>query len=271
MAEPFGIVAGAIGIASAFSACVECFGYVQQARNFGQDLQTNLLTLDGAQLRLARWGEGVGIYNDPKLGRPSATAQEIQYAKEVLIQILALFAKTSDVSKKYRSNAKPSDDLSIYKLDEMDGAVIELHGKLRDRARGSQKGAGVLKLTSWAIYRKKEFKELLDGILLLIDNLERTFPVPTTETQLLEEDIKVIAQNSKTVDESIRKELIAVISGHRYTNIDVQGKAHTGDSFGVDWNGKVTGNSHTFDSIVIGAGAKAQLGNSFGQKGFWDD
>ena len=32
MAEPFSITAGAVGIAAAFSACVDCFGYVQLGR-----------------------------------------------------------------------------------------------------------------------------------------------------------------------------------------------------------------------------------------------
>lgn len=55
MAEPFGIVAGAIGIASAFTACVDCFEYVQFGRHFGRDFQTNQLALDCARLRLTWW------------------------------------------------------------------------------------------------------------------------------------------------------------------------------------------------------------------------
>ena len=35
MAESFGIVAGAVGIAAAFTACVDCFGYVRFARHYG--------------------------------------------------------------------------------------------------------------------------------------------------------------------------------------------------------------------------------------------
>jgi hypothetical protein len=43
MAEPFGTVAGAIGIASSFTACVDCFEYVQFGRYFGRDFQTGKL------------------------------------------------------------------------------------------------------------------------------------------------------------------------------------------------------------------------------------
>jgi hypothetical protein len=43
-----------------------------------------------ARLRLTRWGEPVNIYDDPRLGRPDATAAEIQVAKDILLQTLVL-------------------------------------------------------------------------------------------------------------------------------------------------------------------------------------
>jgi hypothetical protein len=98
MAEPFGIVAGAIGIASAFTACVDCFEYVQFGRHFGRDYETSQLALNYARLRLTRWGESVNIYDDPQLGRQDATAAEIQLAKDALLQILVLFADTESIS-----------------------------------------------------------------------------------------------------------------------------------------------------------------------------
>jgi hypothetical protein len=77
MGELFGIVAGAVGIAAAFTACVDCFNYVQLGRRFGQDYQTDILSLSCARLRLTRWGQAVDIYGDTKLGRADATAAEI--------------------------------------------------------------------------------------------------------------------------------------------------------------------------------------------------
>jgi hypothetical protein len=61
MAEPFGIVAGAVGIAATFKACVDCFEYIQLGRHFGRDYQTDLLSLNCARLRLTRWGQAVNI------------------------------------------------------------------------------------------------------------------------------------------------------------------------------------------------------------------
>ncbi len=54
MAEPFGITAGAVGIAAAVTACVDCFSYMQLGRHFGRDFQTDLLALNCARLRLTR-------------------------------------------------------------------------------------------------------------------------------------------------------------------------------------------------------------------------
>jgi hypothetical protein len=81
MAEPFGIIAGAIGILSTFTACVDCFKYIQLGRHFGRDFQTDQLPISCARLRLTRYGESVNIYNDPCLGKPDATAPEIQTGK----------------------------------------------------------------------------------------------------------------------------------------------------------------------------------------------
>jgi hypothetical protein len=105
MAEPFGIAAGAIGIATAFTACIDCFEYIQFGHNFGRDFQTDQLALSCARLRLTRWGKSVDIYNDSRLGKPDATASEIQVAKDTLLQILVLFADTEGISKKYKMAA----------------------------------------------------------------------------------------------------------------------------------------------------------------------
>lgn len=56
MAEPFGIIAGAISISSAFTACVDCFEYIQLGRHFGRDFQMDQLAIGCARLRLTLYG-----------------------------------------------------------------------------------------------------------------------------------------------------------------------------------------------------------------------
>jgi hypothetical protein len=74
MAEPFGIVAGAVGIAAAFTACVDCFDYIQLGRHFRRDYQTDLLSLNCARLRLT---QAINVFKDAKLGRPDTILAEI--------------------------------------------------------------------------------------------------------------------------------------------------------------------------------------------------
>jgi Prion-inhibition and propagation len=61
------------------------------------------------ELRLTRWGQAVNIHGDPKLGRPDATAAEVQTAKDNLFQILVLFADTKSISKNYKLKAGDSE------------------------------------------------------------------------------------------------------------------------------------------------------------------
>lgn len=88
MTEPFGIVVGSIDIAFAFTACVDCFEYVQFGRHFGRDFQINKLALNCARFRFTRWDEFINIYDDFKLSTQDAPTTEIQLAKNALLQIL---------------------------------------------------------------------------------------------------------------------------------------------------------------------------------------
>lgn len=107
--KPFGIVAGSIGIAAAFGACVDCFEYIQLCRHFGKDYQTNILIIDLLGLRLCRWGEAVNIYEDLRLGTPTASLVELQTAKDTLLQILVLFADSEKLSKKFKLSGKDGE------------------------------------------------------------------------------------------------------------------------------------------------------------------
>ncbi|OBT42031.1 hypothetical protein VE00_07427 [Pseudogymnoascus sp. WSF 3629] len=235
MAEPFSVVAGAIGIASAFAACVDCFEYVQFGRHFGRDFQTSQLALDCARLRLTRWGESVNIYDDPKLGRQDAT--EIQLANDVLLQILVLFADTEGTSKKYKLTAKADEDLSASSL-----------------------------------------KDLLEQIVSLLDEIERLFPAPRSQTTLVQQEIakigdrqslELIADAATGVDSLLQKAVKEVIAGHQYSNIQIKGQAHTGDAYSSDWSGVAIGASHKYDGVKVEEGGKALVGNKYGGKDFW--
>jgi hypothetical protein len=280
MAEPFGIAAGGVGIAAAFTACVDCFGYVQLGRHFGRDFQTDLLTLDCARLRLTRWGQAVNIYDDPTLGRPDANPTKLQTAKDTLLQILVLFANTEKISKKYRLNAKAGDDLSILGPSDMDLAVMAVNNKMKELAIRRQKGSSVLKTASWALYHRSEFKELIADITSLIDNIETLFPAPQLQLALVKQEtaeiqdkqaLGLVESAAQDVDSLLQAAAKEALTGHQYLNVVIKGKAQTGDAFSSDWKGEARGASHKYDGVEVDKDGKALIGNKYGGKDFWDD
>lgn len=279
MAEPFGIIAGAIGITSAFTACVDCFEYVQFSRHFGRDFQTSQLALNCARLRLTRWGESVNIYDDPKLGRQDVTPTEIQLIKDALLQILVLFADTESISKKYNLTAKAGEDLSAYSTGDMDPNMVVLDNKIKSLAIQRQKKGRFLKLTGWALYHRSALKDLLEQIVSLIDEIEKLFPAPQTQTTLVQQEaaeigdkqsLKLIEDAATGVDGLLQKTVKEVIAGHQYSNIGIKGQAHTGDAYSSDWIGGAIRASHKYNSVEVEEGGKALVGNKYGGKDFWD-
>ena len=72
------------------------------------------------------------MFEDDKLGRPDTTLTEIQTAKDVLFQILVLFAETEKISKSYKPNGpnpQTEDDLSTLSTIYMDPAILSLNNK----------------------------------------------------------------------------------------------------------------------------------------------
>jgi hypothetical protein len=149
------------------------------------DTSRQISSLDYAQLRPTRWGQAVDVYGHDKLERPEATTAEIQTAKNTLFQIVALFADTEKISKKYRKDA-------TYSASDVDAPVIALHNKMRELAMKQQNDSTFLKTTSWAIYHRSELKHLIDEIIMLIDNLEKRFPAAADQVRLAKQEVKEI-------------------------------------------------------------------------------
>jgi hypothetical protein len=176
--------------------------------------QTDVLAISSARLRLSRWGEAVNIYDDPKLDRPDATAIEIRTAKETLLQILALFADTEEISRKYELTANASESLDLLSATDIDPAIMALRNWMKNLAIKRQKRSRFFKLTSWALYHRAEFQQLIDSVVLLIDNIEKLFPAPQAQIMLVRQEaaeigdkasLELIENAAKGVDGLLRK------------------------------------------------------------------
>jgi uncharacterized small protein (DUF1192 family) len=281
MAEAFGIVSGAAGIAAAFTSCVDCFQYVQVGRHFGRDFQTDLLSLNFARLRLTRWGQAVNVLGDPQLGRPDATPDELRAVKNSLLQILILFTGTEKISKKYKLNAKAGDDLSILSAGDLEPAIVSLENKMKALAMKRQKRTSISKTASWALYHRSELRELITNITSLIDQMENLFPAPQKQIALVREEIaeiqdshalKYVEKAAEGVDDMLYQAAKEARTGHQYLNVKITNKAkgQTADTYSSDWNGKAVGTSHSYNGVLVND-ATALIGNTYGGKDFWEE
>jgi hypothetical protein len=95
-----------------------------------------------------------------------------------LLQILTLFAGTEEISRKYELTAKAGESLDLLSATEVDPAIVVLENWMKNLAVKRQKGRRFLKLTSWALYHRAEFQQLIDSVVLLVDSIEKLFPAP---------------------------------------------------------------------------------------------
>lgn len=66
---------------------------------------------------------------------------------------------------------------------------MALDNRMKELAMKRQKGSWFLKLTSWAVYYRAEFRHLLDNITSLIDNIEKLFPAPQAQITLVRQEM----------------------------------------------------------------------------------
>jgi Prion-inhibition and propagation len=221
----------------------------------------------------------VNIYDDPQMGKPDATLVEVQIAKDALHQILVrvLFANTEKISKKYRLDAETGDDPSILGPDNINPAVMVINNKMKELAFRRQKGSSVLKIASWALYHRSEFKELIAEITSLIDNIEILFSVPQSQLALVKQETAEIQDKqafglvesaAQDVDSLLQAAAKEALTNHQYLNIVNKGKAQTGDAISNNWKGEIRGASHKYDGVEVDKDGKALIGNKYGGTDF---
>ena len=123
--EPAGLAIGIVGLAAVFNDALECFVYVQIGRAFGKDFQTAMIKLHNAELRLSRWGQGMGLHTvnseadaekvvskfDEKV-----TDRDVEQAKRSLGQLMNLFTEAGKMAEKYET---PSSEVAEARIGEL--------------------------------------------------------------------------------------------------------------------------------------------------------
>ncbi|KAH9904294.1 prion-inhibition and propagation-domain-containing protein [Xylariomycetidae sp. FL2044] len=179
MAEVAGLALGVLGVASLFTSCIENFDIIVRAREFSEqfELQCTLLSLQ--RLRLAVWGETLGLAPPP--GGPQRPYNEALDRHDIrpaivlgLNQLRLLLNKADVINGKYALQENEACVVQTEVAVTSLGMTIfrEPFEKFRDRIKKNQKQKSVWKVTKWSIHDQAKFESTVNNITKLIDGLE---------------------------------------------------------------------------------------------------
>ncbi|KAL6247773.1 hypothetical protein RBB50_005121 [Rhinocladiella similis] len=283
MAEAAGLVIGAVSVAGLFTNCVDCFEYVQMGRNFGKSFQRSLLRLDVVKLRLSRWAEAVNDSSDSYQAAID-TMKRTQKARDILGEIIELFADAERVSEKYKTKVT-GDELAVYNTDsELEPDILSIHKKMRDLALKRQKRSSFAQKAAWALYEEKNFDRLIEDVTALVDALVELFPASRDRQQQLsiqeaeelkeEQRLDALEEAAEGVDQLLQDSVQQAIdsqSGHTFSdNMAVENaRVRYGDEHAV--GATSTGAGHRYDRNTAKGSSRVHYGNQFGGKSVLDD
>ncbi|KAH6609878.1 hypothetical protein Trco_003224 [Trichoderma cornu-damae] len=234
-----------------FNDTVQNFGYVQMGANFGNDFQTSLLKLDVVRLRLARWGQSVGLANVDDVKSVHKVKLALENSEQVrgfLDQVLDLFADAEVASKRFEKRNGNSAAPALDPSEELDSVSASLHQKMQDLVERRQ-GKMELEQRKWTLYEKKNFSRLTDDISELVDGLIDLFPgLHEDQRKLCEEEVSEMKASKGVL--SLLKEV-----------------AVDQDKMLSDTIAKATQSTTTYNNNVIFSGSNTgfQIGNNLGE------
>ena len=247
MAEVFGVVSGAVGVAAVFNNCVTCFEYIQLARHFGDDFGRCQLKLDASRNRLVRWGQLVDIGNNRAL-RQGSDDPKGREAGEILDGILGHMKSAYVKTKRYEGKLN-SEERAVLGLDDMTLAFRRVHDRFSVRAQRYQTTASLTGKIAWALYDKKRLEDMLLDIKELIEELEELGlePVKDTRSNLIKVEVEEIDE----------KESLLALQDAAADADEMLSKAAEEKVKELDGNNTVKG------SIKTGHDGKVLVGSSF--------
>ena len=277
MTEIVGVATGVAGLAGAFTACIDCFEYVQLGRQFGKDYERCVIKLDATKLRMSRWGASMGLDQAPDLKSSiSVTEKDEKLAQDLLGQILNTVGDAERISERFKKNtstqgldstALPVDDAN----PELSPNFQRLHRIMSERAKQRQKRTSFSQKFTWAIYEKRYFDRLIDDVTDLVNRLVELFPTAKEGQKALckadvlaikeTRDIALLNDIAGKDDEILATEMKKEMNnrGHDYTDMNAGGnsKVHAGDENALGAVSK----GHVYQKWTVSGFADVHLGN----------
>jgi len=195
------VIGAASGLAGLFNTAITWFDYVLVAKQAAPRLQSLLVKLDAAQLRLTRWGKAAGLtglrIEDEESLKSSESfqldEQQEQQAIRTFRTVAALFEECQKLCHRERKG-KSEDDPSVRENEISPFGSVGpnwnpmhryLHGKMRDITDGRRNKVSVAQRVKFAIYKKEHLEKFIKDINEHIDVLYKTYEPPTEEQNKL--------------------------------------------------------------------------------------
>jgi hypothetical protein len=195
------LIGAVSGLAGLFNTTITWFDYVLVAKQAAPRLQSLLVKLDAAQLRLTRWGKAAGLtglrIEDEESLKSSESfqldEQQEQQAIRTFRTVAALFEECQKLCHRER-NGKTEDDASVRENEISPFGTAGpnwnpmhryLHGKMRDITDGRRNKVSVAQRVKFAIYKKEHLEKFIKDINDHIDELYKIYEPPKEkETEL---------------------------------------------------------------------------------------
>ncbi|KAF4953452.1 hypothetical protein FSARC_12389 [Fusarium sarcochroum] len=212
--EATGLVVGIVGLAGLFNNAIDWFDYIQIGKSFGTKVETSLLKLDNARLKLSRWGDAAGLSggvdNATSLPPSIGSLAEIRQAERNLGQIVKLFEDARKVSEGFKDGGQSEEQNDLFnERTDMDLITASLHQKMVQISRKRQNRASLTRKAKFAVYGEAQLKVLIEDITKLTDDLVELFPATKSkqraicgqEVQEFSENFRILITAATDVDD----------------------------------------------------------------------
>lgn len=175
MAEPAGLVLGAVGLVAMFNTLTDAFPTTTTTTfQPDRDYQILSLKLGLLQLRLARWRESVQLVDDPGSVSNALVVdhQTALAAAKILERMVRNFHQTRNLTARYEP-APSGPDLYSDSRDPVQSMTEEVEALAMKRLKASR---SLKNKMHWRLYDSKKMERLIEEQAELTDRLMQLIP-----------------------------------------------------------------------------------------------
>ncbi|KAH9427464.1 hypothetical protein MCOR02_012096 [Pyricularia oryzae] len=183
-------IGAASGLASLFNTAIASFDYILVAKQAATRLQSLLVQLDSAQLRLTRWGEAAGIAGSEvededsmkRSGSFQLNENEEKQAIRTFLAVSTLFEECQKICHGERKKDSSTTTNEIVPFDNGSGnwnlTYRYLHRQMQGIVNSRRNKVSVAQGVKFAFYQKKHLEDFIKDINCHIDNLYKIYDPP---------------------------------------------------------------------------------------------